>query len=110
MFLARSLIKYREALAVRRYELESYYVLLDIGRVEFRLGNFTGAIRSLEEYLGRIDAEMKVLRGETMPQGGTYVPDYTQAGMEALLSDRAEAAALIVASKASLDRLTRNKL
>jgi len=100
--LSESLSQYNNALRVKRYEMPSYYVLLDIGRIQYKLGQDKAAITTLEDYLQKITVEIKVEKGEMLPPGGLIIPAYTEQGMKELLSDKQEAEALIQASKARL--------
>lgn len=101
---AEALKEYREASQIKRYELESYYVLLDMGRVQYKMGEYSGAIITLQNYLTNLEIELKVIREEIVPPSGMYVPIYRDAG-KALLGDKAEAEALIAASKAMKARM-----
>lgn len=100
--LSEALEKYREARGVRRYERESYYALLDIGRVHHKLGEYATAARNLTEYLNHVEIELKVLRGEMVPPSGVYVPDYTERGMKNLLADKLEAESLLADSRSKI--------
>ncbi len=81
--------------------MPSYYVLLDIGRVQYKLGQYNAAITTLEDYQ-KIIIEIKVEKGEMIPPGGLIIPAYTEQGMKELLSDKQEADALIKDSKARM--------
>lgn len=82
--------------------MPSYYVLLDIGRVQYKLGRYKAAITTIEDYLQKIIIEIKVEKGEMLPPGGLIIPAYTEQGMKELLSDKQEAEALLQASKARM--------
>ena len=98
----QALQKFHRASQVKRYEMPSYYVLLDIGRTQYKLGKYAEAVKSLEEYLRAIEIELKVERGEMMPPGGLIIQGYTEQGFKQLSENKAEAEALIVASKSRL--------
>jgi hypothetical protein len=82
--------------------MPSYYVLLDIGRVQYKIGDCKAAIRISEDYLEKIAIELKVQKGEMMPPGGLIIPAYTEQGIKEILADKAEAETIIAASKARL--------
>ncbi len=98
----QALQKFHRALQVKRYEMPSYYVLLDIGRTQYKLGKYAEAVKSLEEYLRAIETELKVEKGEMMPPGGLIIPGHTEQSLKELSENKAEAEALLVASKSRL--------
>ena len=102
--LPEALDKYSQASRIKRYEAESYYVLLDIGRVQYKKGAYAAATKTLTEFLKRIEIELKVQRSEIIPPDGVFIQPYTETGLKALLADMAEAEALLIASRSRLAR------
>jgi hypothetical protein len=49
-----------------------------------------------------MEIELKVQRGEMVPPGALFIPDYTEEGLRKLMADKKEAEALITASQARL--------
>lgn len=100
--LSEAQAAYEQALVVKRYEAESYYVLLDIGRVQYKRGAYAAAVKTLTDYVGKMEIELKVQRGEMVPPGALFIPGYTEEGLRKLMADKKEAEALITASQARL--------
>lgn len=98
-----ALAYYNKALNVNRFELPSYYVLLDIGRVLHKMGRYSLSVDALEEYMKHIDVEIRVERGEILPTPNYPGYGYTEKGYEKLLSNRAEAEALMEANKLNIN-------
>ena len=103
--LSKALAKYQHALRIKRYEAESYYVLLDIGRVQYKMGKYESAVQTLTEYLEKINGELRVLRGEAIPPDGVFIPAYTEKGLLRLFDNKMEADALVTAGRARLGAL-----
>jgi tetratricopeptide (TPR) repeat protein len=100
-----ALAYYKKALKVDRFELPSYYVLLDIGRVQHKMGEYKSSNETLKEYLKHIEIEIKVESGEMLPPVDYPGYGYTEEGFKKLLSEKAEADALIAVNhqKSGLD-------
>lgn len=98
--LEGALAAYLDASRVKRYEAESYYALLDAGRVQYKLGRYRDAIENLTAVLSRLDHELQVAREEAIPR--FPVPGFTVESLLDLMDAQAEAEALITASRARL--------
>lgn len=101
--LVAALAAYLDASRVKRYEAESYYALLDAGRVQYKLGRYRDAIENLTVVVSKIEHELQVAREEAMPK--FLVPGFTVKSLLDLMDAKAEAEALITASRARLRKL-----
>lgn len=107
--LQKALDYYNKALNIKRYEIPSYYVLLDIGRVYYKLGNYKIAIVTLEKYLNYIIIELKIQNGDILPPDGLIIPAYTKDGLSEVLSDKSEAEAIIRISNLRIEKEQKRK-
>ncbi|MEE8118236.1 MAG: hypothetical protein V3T39_01630, partial [Gammaproteobacteria bacterium] len=76
-------------------EIGTYYVLLDIGRILYKLGKYEKAKDVLTEYLERTEIDVKVERAEMLPPGDYRAWGFSPELFEALLTDREEAQVLL---------------
>lgn len=99
---AEAIKKYQQALRVNRAVAPSYYVLFDIGRLQYESRQFSAAIATLKSFLSNVEMELRSQKGVKPPPDGFMVADQTQEHLNKLLADKAKAAMLIRKSEAML--------
>lgn len=97
-----ALKSYRSALATPVFELSTYYVLLDIGRVEYKMGRYRDSVATLESYLRSIAVDIDVHTDKALPPPGYRLWGFSREGFQGLLLDKSEAESLLRAAKARL--------
>lgn len=95
--LDKALASYKLASNVRRYELPSYYALLDVGRVLYKIGNYEQSLDVLSDYIYEVDTEIKVGFGLRLPREHIY-GGFNDITLKKLILEKMEAEAIIKAS------------
>lgn len=84
--------KFKDASEANRYFVPSYYVLMDIGRLQYELGLYNEARNSFEELVKNVDMEFKYQGGRLEPPStGFMVEDQSEESKKEILAFKNEA-------------------